>query len=350
MKKSVEILRGDTPGTEYRFTVLRFAGALPTAPTAYLQAALHGDELPGVAALHYLIEMLARAEHDGRLLGSVTVVPYANPIASGQHLFDQHMGRFALSTRTNFNREFPLLATPDTSALPHDDAPIPAEQRLKARLVRLALGHDITLDLHCDEESLQYLYVPEPVWPYLSDLASALNAEAVLVWDGSSDAAFEEAMLHPYLGLPPGKAGWERRAITTVELRGQADVAPHTAKADASGLYRFLVGRGVIRDAAVPPPEPWTRGKTPLDHVEVVRAPAGGALLFHVKPGDHVEAGALVAEILTAPGEAAFPVTAPQAGTILTRRGHRFTRLGGDLVKLLGSRPSATAKPGTLED
>ena len=55
-------IRGDTPGTNWSFSVLRFTGTSRDAPAAYLQAALHGDELPGVAALHYLVPMLLAAE------------------------------------------------------------------------------------------------------------------------------------------------------------------------------------------------------------------------------------------------------------------------------------------------
>jgi predicted deacylase len=351
MEKSVEVVRGDVPGTDYRFTVLRFAGTTPDAPTAYLQAALHGNELPGVAALHYLIPRLAGAEREGRLLGSITVVPYANPIGSGQFLFSEHLGRFAFGSRTNFNRDFPLLDAGDASVLPHDDAPIAAEKRLKARLVRLALGHDLVLDLHCDDEGLSYLYIPKPLWPHMADLASCLGSEAVLVWEGSSDAAFEEALVHPWLGLPPGEANWPRRAVTTVEFRGRADVAPETAEADADGLYRFLVARGTISDHRMQPPAAWAGVAVPLDHVEMMHAPAAGALLYHVRPGDRVKAGDPLVTILTAPGEdgGSTVVHAPQDGLILTRRSHRMTTVGDDLLKLLGSSRSKTAKPGALE-
>ncbi len=351
MQRSVEVVRGDVPGTEYRFTVLRYAGTDPTAPTAYLQAALHGDELPGVAAVHYLIPMIAAAEREGRLAGTVTIVPQANPIGAGQFLFSQHQGRFAFGSRTNFNRDFPLLPSTDTSGLPDDAAPLLAEKRLKARLVTLALGHDLVLDLHCDSESLSYLYIPKPLWPHMQDLASCLGAEAVLVWDGGSDGAFEEAALSPLLALPPDAPDWARKAVTTVEFRGQADVAPETAKADADGLYCFLVARGTIRDDRIAPPEPYGGEVTPLENVEMTYAPAAGAILYHARPGDRVRAGDLLVEILTAPGEegGCVPVHAAQDGLILTRRSHRMTTAGDDLLKLLGAARSATAKPGALE-
>lgn len=351
MKKTVEILRGDTPGTEWRFPVLRFEGGSADAPSAYLQAALHGNELPGVVALHRLAPMLEAAEREGRLLGRVTLVPQANPIATGQHLFHEHLGRFGLQTRTNFNRDFPLLSSTDMSGLAGDDAPIPAEQRLKARLLTLALGHDIVLDLHCDDESPSYLYIARQLWPHMQDLASALGAEAILIWDETSDGAFEEAAWAPYKALPDEDETWRRIAVTTVEFRGQSDVTPEFAATDAAGLYRFLVSRGTIRDESLEPLKPWSGPVTPLDHVEMIRAPVGGALLFHAGPGDRVEAGDKLVTILTAPGEAdgETVVTAPQAGLVLTRRRQRLTRTGEDLLKLLGSRPSRTARPGSLE-
>ena len=351
MQKTVEIIRGDTPGTEWRLSVLRFAGTDADAPTAYLQAALHGNELPGVVALHVLVPMLERAEAEGRLRGNVTVLPHANPLGTGQFFFGQHMGRFAFGSRNNFNRDFPLPETLDTSALPDDDAPIAAEKRLKAKLANLALGHDIVLDLHCDDEGPSYLYIARQYWPHMQDLAASLGSAAVLLWDESSDGAFEEVAWTPYKHLPDSDASWARRAVTTVEFRGERDVTPAFAAADAAGLYRFLAARGVIADASLAPLPEWQGAVTPLEQVEMVRAPVGGAVLYHVVPGDVVEKGDRLVSILTAPGEAGGEtvVTAPQAGLILTRKANRLARSGDDLLKLLGSARSATAKTGTLE-
>ena len=351
MEKTVEVIRGETPGSEWRLSVLRFGGTDAEAPSAYLQAALHGNEIPGVAAIHMLIPRLVAAEAEGRIRGRITVVPHANPIGAGQFLFGEHMGRFAAGSRTNFNRDFPLLDGPDTGGLPDDDAPLAAEVRLKARLLKLSVGHDLVLDLHCDDESVSYLYIPKPLWPHMSDLAAALGSAAVLVWDTTSDAAFDEASVHPYVALPPDDAGWTRRAVTTVEFRGMADVSAELADFDADGLYRFLVARGTIVDEDLPPLPAWTGLAAPQDHVEMVRAPAGGAILYHVGPGDRVDAGDLLATILVAPGEeqGAVQVRAPQGGYVLTRRSRRFTPAGGDLLKLIGSKRSAGARPGALE-
>jgi predicted deacylase len=351
MRTEDERIAGDTPGTEWRLRVHRYDGIDPGAPRAYLQAALHGGELPGVAALHYLLPMIARAEAEGRLLGSVTAVPQANPIGAGQSLFGENQGRFSLASRTNFNRDFPLIDRPDPDLLATDDAPIAAEKRLKARLVGLSLGHEIVLDLHCDDQGPRYLYVEDRVWPGLSDLAAALDCAAVLIWDTTSDGAFDEAALRPYAASLTAEEV-ARRAVSTVELRGGADVSPALARSDTDGLYRFLVHRGVVRDDTVPPLPDWTGPAVPLDNVEMVKAPAAGAILYEVEPGDHVREGDIVARILADPGMPGgeVAVTAPQDGLVLTRRSQRLARRGDDILKLLGSRPSAGAKPGTLED
>ncbi len=352
MRKTVKTIPGDTAGLHYQLDVLHFSGSDASAPKAYLQAALHANELPGVAALHFLVPMIAKAERDGRLKGDVTIVPAANPIGAGQYLFHEHAGRFSLASRINFNRDFPLPG-PDGEARHFGmEAPVAAERRLKSLLLDLAKGHDIVLDLHCDDEALSYLYVPAPLWPSMNDLAACLGSEGVIVWDETSDAAFEEAALLQMADIADRGFDWAARAVSTVELRGRGDVSVELAEKDAGGLYRFLGGRGVVSEPVARSASGWTGIAEPIGHVEVVRAPAAGTLLYHVAPGDGVGAGDCLVTIVRAPGEAdgTVEVRAPQAGLILSRRAHRVTSLGDDLLKLVGSRPSATARPGTLDD
>ena len=253
MERTVEEIVGDTPGHVYTYSVYRFRGRGDGAPTAYLQAALHGGELPGTVALDRLMERLRQAEGEGRILGDITVVPTANPIARGQQLFGELQGRFHLGTRINFNRDFPLLARPDAALLPAPKLDATADQRLKRRLVELSMGHDIVLDLHCDDEGVPYLYVPKALWPAMEDCAAAMGVAAVVLWDGPGGGAFEEAAIHPYLQLPKDEAGLARRVVTTVELRGLRDVETAFADADAAGLYRLLAVRGVIADNGLAP-------------------------------------------------------------------------------------------------
>ncbi|WP_396333107.1 hypothetical protein [Burkholderia anthina] len=50
-------------------------------------------------------------DRDGRFAGTVTVVPYANPIGLSQRLFGLVVGRFDFENGENFNRNFPLPGT-----------------------------------------------------------------------------------------------------------------------------------------------------------------------------------------------------------------------------------------------
>jgi len=84
----------------------------------------------------------------------------------------------------------------------------------------------------------------------------------------------------------------------------------------------------------------------------MVLAPVGGTILFHVAPGERVEAGQMVAEIVVNPGrpDGAVAITAPQAGFVLTRRIRRFIRMGDNLLKIIGDAPAVASRKGALED
>lgn len=351
MQKSIERIAGDSEGVCYEFPVFRFEGTDKAASSAYLQAALHAGELPGVVAIDALMPMLEKAEAERRIKGDITVVPQANPIGRAQYHFGEHQGRFHLGTRTNFNRGFPLLAAPDVELLP-DTTLGTADQRLKTRLLQLSIGHDIVLDLHCDDEGLAYLYVHTSLWPVMADCAAAMGVDAVILWDEDTDGTFEGASITPYLNLPAEVARFDRRVATTVEYRGILDVDGALAGADAEGLYRLLVGRGVVLDQALSTSGSFTGLVAPLENIDMMPAPRAGAVLYDVKPGDRVAKGALLATIVHAPGEAGgrTQLFAPQAGIILTRRSRRIIRAGEDLLKLVGDRKSADARSGTLED
>jgi uncharacterized protein len=352
MERSEIIIGGDTAGIEWRVPVFRFKGSDAAAPSAYIQAALHANELPGTALTHFLLERLRKAEAEGTIRGDITVVPQANPIGLAQYHFGEMEGRFDLGSRTNFNRDFPLVALAERETLLENLDRRPAPDRLKRTLLHMALGADLVLDLHCDDESVQYAYIDEAFWPEAADLASTLDLEAVFLSDGES-TAFEEAVGHAFkrqggdrLKTVPG------RLAVTVELRGRRDVYPDIAMRDADGLWRFLAGRGVVADAALEA-RPYAGPAVPLDNIEMVRAPAPGTVLFHRDIGDKVKAGDLLATLITRPGEAdgTLAVKAGHDGLVATRSSARYARRGDDLMKLACREATRKdSKPGTLED
>ncbi len=346
------IIGGDTPGIEWRLPVFRFKGTDASAPSVHLQAALHANELPGTALLHFLCTRLRQAEEKGAIRGDITVIPHANPIGLAQSHFGELQGRFDLGSRGNFNRDFPLVTLAERDTLVENLDRLSPINRLKHQLLHMALGADLVLDLHCDDESLQYTYVDDVFWPQAADLAAALDMEAVLLSDGES-TAFEEAVGYAFKrqGGETLTAVPDRLAVT-IELRGRRDVYPDMAEADARGLWRFLAGRGVVTDTAHTP-VPYRGPVAPLDNIEMVRAPEPGTILFHRTIGETIRKGDRLATLLTQPGlpDGTLDVVARHDGLIVTRSSARFARRGDDLMKIACAEATDPGrKPGTLED
>ena len=158
--KRVETIAGDTPGLTYSFPVYRFAGRRRGAPRAYLQAALHGDELPGTVALDRLMERLRQADAEGRIAGPITVVPGGQPDRPLAKSCSAPRRAAFTSARAPISTAISRCLRSRISAFCRCRDPGSADQRLKRRLLELSIGADIVLDLHCDDEGLPYLYAP----------------------------------------------------------------------------------------------------------------------------------------------------------------------------------------------
>ncbi len=326
---------GDS-GAELRVLAWRIDGGKP-GPKVHLQAGVHADEIAGMLVLHELLPRLREAAQNGTLNGSVTVVPQANPIGIGQFRQGRILGRHHDASARNFNRGFPASAaargTLDNLSL------------WQKRLAELAAPADIVLDLHTDDEALQYVYLHECFWPAGHDLAAALRAELAIIWEGDSDGAFEEVVIAPWLA----EQRFDGRLVATVELRGQGDVSDALARQDADGIYRFLGARGVVTDAE-PVPE-WKGVATPIGFMETVFAPAAGVLVFERELGERIEAGERFGRIVARPGDASSEhiLRAPQSGILATRYRDRLIPQGAIAAKLTGSAPSSTWSSGALD-
>ena len=340
-------LAGESAMLSLRLPVIRYRGKSGSRPGAYLQAALHAEEQPGVAAIHELAKLLNKAEAEGRVLRDITLVPFANPIGLHQAVDGRVMGRFHLGSGVNFNRAFPLPPVNQGSGKQAEPPATPrADQALKAALVNLAAGHDVILDLHCDKEAAVYAYCHAELWPGARDLAARLGAASVLLWSGPEEggAAFEEAVTIDRLPSTPAKPFLS----ATVELRGQSDVDPALARADALGLYALLADRGMLSDPALPPAPAWSGPAVRQDRVLNVSAPVLGTLLFDCPLGARVSEGQLLARILVSPGEESgeVEVRAPASGLLLIRARDRLARPGETIATLITDRPAKGAAVG----
>ena len=365
-------LPGSASGTTRRLSVLRWRGG--DGPSAYLQAALHADEIPPLLVAHHLERELDALDARGAIRGEVVLVPFANPLGLDQFVGGTHLGRFDLDSGSNFNRGFPQLGAAlaqrlegrlgddlaANTALVRDEvaallAAMPAANTLRAlqrRLFGLALNADLILDLHCDFEAELHLYLPANHWPQAADLALALDAAVTLLVDDSGGAAFDEACSDVFAGLArrfPSHALPNPLSVT-VELRGERDVDDVLALHDARGLLHFLAARGVLANEAafaVPgsPPSPFA---TPLEAVDVVHASCSGVVVFDVALGASVAANEPIGHVVV-PGEGRREaLRARTAGRLFARRGQRWVRAGQALAKIAGREALPWRQPGAL--
>ena len=375
MKRTVERipLPSLSPGTRRELTVHHY-GTPGARPRAYLQAALHADEHPGLLTLNHLIRMLDEAPDP--IQGEIVIVPVANPIGLSQQLHGYLVGRYDFSGGLNFNRDFPELSEsiaravegkltddPDANAalireaLAEAVADLPRDSELKAlrsALLGLSMSSDIVLDVHCDLEALLHIYASYHQRELAVELGADLGADVVLLEQEPGGNPFDEANAGLWWKLRD-RLGDDRVPLAcfaaTVELRGQADVSDELAEADAANLYRFLQRRGVIGGDPGPLPAPRCE-PTPLDGTDVIPAPSAGIVAYRKQLGDRVVKGEVVADIvdLTAddPKTARTPVVSRADGLLFSRQVQKLVTPGTSLCKVAGAEKLAHRKPGSL--
>ena len=353
-------LPGDSPGLRHHLQVLRF-GTAGASPKAYVQAALHADEVPALLVAQQLRTRLETLEASGQVLGEVVLVPFANPIGLAQQVLGQHHGRFDLRDGGNFNRSFADLSVALaasvrdqlTADLQQNTVVVRAALRgaaaalgarcstedLKNRLLQLAIDADVVLDLHCDSEAVMHLYALTPQRDMACELGAALGAQAVLLATESGGSPFDEACTRPWLvlqqqlpGLPLPLACF----ASTIELRGTSDTSHALASQDANALIAFLQLRGVLGGAA-PVLASLPCDPTPLSGSEPVTATHSGVVVFLRQPGDRVVAGDTIADLVDPSSGAVTPVRCVSAGVLYAHSRVRWAHPGMRLAKIAGT-------------
>lgn len=365
-------LLAQTPGTAHHLTVLRF-GTLGSGPKAYIQAALHADEVPAMLVAQQLRQRLQALEAAGAVQGEIVLLPYANPLGLGQTLLSQHQGRFDLRDGLNFNRGFADLAASAATAtagqLGRDAVAntacirealrqaaqqlpaVTATQDLKRQLLQLAIDADTVLDLHCDAQATLHLYALTPQADAAAELGALLGAQAVLLATESGDSPFDEACSRPWLVLQDGVKGTPAQGAvplacfaSTVELRGEADTDHTLAAQDADALIEFLRRRGHLGGPLAELPAAHCAA-TPLSGSEPLIAPRAGVVVFRVKTGQTMEAGQTVADLVDIDSGTVTPLKAQSGGVLYARTSLRWAAAGARLGKIAGT---ALARQGKL--
>jgi len=360
MRHQIHELLAPLPGTARQIHSFHF-GPQQAEGKIYIQSSLHADELPGMLVAWHLKQRLAQLEADGRLRSEIVLVPVANPVGLEQVLMDIPLGRYELESGQNFNRWFIDLSEEvgnDIEAQLNDDprhnlqliraslrsalARQTASTQLQSQrlaLQQLACDADMVLDLHCDFEAVAHLYTTPEAWPQVEPLARYIGSEASLLATDSGGQSFDECFtllwwqLQQRFGerfeIPQGSFS------VTVELRGQGDVNHGLASLDCQALLDYLIRFGAIEGEPAPLPElPYPA--TPLAGVEPVATPVGGLLVFTALPGEYVEAGQLIAEIIDPISDRVTAVHCNNAGLLYARSLRRMATAGMVIAHVAG--------------
>ncbi|MGM9480499.1 succinylglutamate desuccinylase/aspartoacylase family protein [Roseateles sp. NT4] len=355
------------PGTQRELVSLHYGK--PGGQKAYIQASLHGDELPGMLVAHHLRQRLDALEAAGQITGEIVLVPVANPIGLSQFVLHAHLGRFELTTGENFNRHYPdqieAVAAAVEPQLGNDAkanvallrralkaaveaAPVDTElQSQRRQLMALSCDADIVLDLHCDAQALMHLYTETPCWPDCEPLAAFLGSRLTLLAQDSGDNPFDEACSQVWWKW--AKHFGNRFPIpqaclsVTVELRGAADVTHELASADAKNIIDFLRWRGLI--AGDKPAVPQAVGDArPLAGSMPIKSPVAGVLTFVKEVGAEVLAGEVLAHVIDPITARVTELKSPVDGLFFARDFLRFANAGMRVAKVAGREAIRTGK------
>ena len=355
-------LKGDSPGAARRLRGYVF-GETGSGAKVYIQAGLHADEMPGVLVAQHLMTLLEQAETAGQMAGEVVVVPAANPIGLAQWAFQRPLGRQEADSLHNFNRGYP-----DLAKLVGDDlagqianagdilaliraAFLEATARLRdcarndmlemqAALLHWSCDADHVLDLHCDHVAVLHLYASTARPEDTALLAQSVGARLALVQDVSGGNAFDEANSAPWAALRArfGEVIPAGCFATTLEYRGQFDVADHMAEQDAHNLMTYLAGVGVVRGWVDTPSHP-VPPMLPLGGAAEVFAPQGGVVTWEKAVGAMVHLGTVLGHVTDPANRLRLPIISPADGMMFRRelwpsclRGQSLAHVAGEIV------------------
>ena len=223
-------------------------------PRVFVTAAVHGDELNGIAVCRQLLDSLDLAT----LRGSVIVVPIVNVLGV-------QIGSRYLPDRRDLNRSFPGSHTGSMAA-----------RIARLLLEEVIIGSDVGIDLHTAAN--QRTNVPQ--------IRIATDDEVSLNLATTFGAPFVlDAKLRP--GSLREAASERNVPVLTYEAGGPLRFDDDAIDTGLRGVLRVLRSLDAIDDA----PAPAHEAPMILHESRWLRAERGGIIELHVSSGDHVEAG-----------------------------------------------------------
>jgi predicted deacylase len=279
-------------------TVVR--GARP-GPALWIDAALHGDEWDGVAAIWALLAATSAED----LCGTLVCVTATHPAAL------RAMRRTAPEDDLDLNRVFPGAADG-----PH------AEQVAHAYLETVARGADAYVNLHGGRKTSDVMFYAifrdggDAVAERSRRLALAVGSSTV--W--RSQDRWLERSLFDHLA---------RRGIPSliIEVGGEGKIRPAHTRQVRDGLVGVMRALGMLAGRA-PTAEP----EVTVRAADFFHCPAGGLWLTDRAPGDRLKRGDVIGRICDVYGDTRFTVRCQaEEGILLSLRTYGATPSGANL-------------------
>ncbi|WP_336338593.1 succinylglutamate desuccinylase/aspartoacylase family protein [Haloarcula brevis] len=297
-------------GRDVSVTVHRYDGG--SGPTVYIQAAQHGIELNGPAALRRLHDRLT----DAAIAGTVLVVPVVNQLAF-DHRSYMTPGEYDVMN-PNLNRVWP------------GDVNGSLQEQFAARLWELVKDADAAVDLHTGTADMLEHVRCRADDPAAEGLAEAFGTAYRLTDapkdtdDDGSGRTFRAAAAAA--GIP----------VITAELSNSRRIAEDAVAAGVDGIHNLL------REQALLPEEPESKAAQTVLRNDAEPVTASESGLFECQPdiavGDTVAAGERLGTVYE-------PASFEQQQVVsATERGVIFS-LARESVVVQGERLAGIARP-----
>jgi hypothetical protein len=300
-----------TTGQGWYVPVLVAKGAKP-GKRLLLTAAVHGDELNGIAVIQDLFKDLDPKQLSGVVIG----VPGLNQPGLLQAAREFHPSEGSGSS--NLNRKMP------GDVKGNDIADVYAGRLWTGLFIGNA---DLAVDLHTQSRGTLYPMYIFAQTPDAKQMAQVLRPDVIKLDPGVNGAI--ENMLNA--------AGM---TAVTLELGAPEVFDPVMIGRALTGIKNLMIDQGMVAGQITRPgPEPYIGNLTTN-----VSAPRGGYARVNVKIGDKVKSGQTLATISDPFGLVTYTVTAPLDGQVLSIATSPLHEIGAMLVRLISWSDEAACK------
>lgn len=291
-----------------------------SGPTLWLTGAVHGDEVTGMAVVQDSIE----AVDPDDLAGAVVGVPIVNPAGL------RRTSRTSYYHEDDPNRYFPDPEVTDDERIRPPRVQEVIDERLYEAFTE-TVPADALLDIHTAQiGSAPFSIRDRVLYGEVRDEAAAEQlSEAVaslvdalglpIVREYAAEEYTEQNLQRSTAGAALNNAGIP---AVTLELGTHGVVDEEMRALGVAGIYRTMVELDLFESIPAGVPEAGPRGKPvayPVKRAVHPHTDTAGLVRHTVEPGDVLEAGDTVAEIVSPTGQVRDTVTTDHDGYVLAR-------------------------------